>query len=105
MLQLPIPASPPVTLMLYDAQVQMIDSQLIKQRKLGQKVRDLQSQVERNNVDLQNITDKVKSEISEQLYKLIGPNKQMCLLSAISLIFIFVVGVFVYYILISPDGE
>jgi len=88
-----------------ESQVQMIDSQLIKQRKLGQKVRDLQSQVERNNVDLQNITDKVKSEISDQLYKLIGPNKQMCLLAAISLIFFFVVGVFVYYILISPDGE
>eukprot|EP00656_Telonema_subtile_P051200 TRINITY_DN682_c0_g1_i1.p1 TRINITY_DN682_c0_g1~~TRINITY_DN682_c0_g1_i1.p1 ORF type:complete len:333 (+),score=99.11 TRINITY_DN682_c0_g1_i1:77-1075(+) len=69
-----------------ESQVEMIDSQLIKQRKLGLKIRELKQKVDRNNEELNAISDKVKSDISQELHNLVPPVLQTALFGTICIV-------------------
>merc|ERR1711934_838116 len=77
--------------LLEESQVEMIDSQLIKQRKLGLKLRELKARVGRNNDELVSVSDRVKLDLTRELEKMISPKTQAYLFFAVVIIFICVV--------------
>merc|ERR1712070_230601 len=84
--------------LLEESQVEMIDSQLVKQRKLGVKLRELKARVGRNNEELVSVSDRVKMDVTKELERLISPKIQAYLFFAVVLIFICVLAVMIYYV-------
>jgi len=83
--------------LLEESQVEMIDSQLVKQRKLGLKLRELKARVGRNNDELVSVSDRVKLDLTRELEKMISPKTQAYLFFAVVIIFICVVLACIYY--------
>eukprot|EP00658_Telonema_sp_P-2_P056247 TRINITY_DN4471_c0_g1_i1.p1 TRINITY_DN4471_c0_g1~~TRINITY_DN4471_c0_g1_i1.p1 ORF type:complete len:300 (+),score=140.82 TRINITY_DN4471_c0_g1_i1:158-1057(+) len=84
-----------------ESQVEMIDSQLIKQRKLGLKIRELKQKVDRNNEELEAITDKVKTDITGELNNLLPAKTQSALVCTVCIIIVFMLGIVGYYVVVE----